>query len=473
MTGKEGRNMFQRLSKERLDKLHAASLEVMERTGVRLLQESALNTLKKGGCQVDGDTVRFPSKLVEWALKVCPKEITLYDQQGRASIELAGRSAYYGNGSDLLFIIDHRTGKRREPVLQDVRDMTTLMDALPNMDFVMSGFLPRDVSWEAAQRCQMMVMLENTSKPVIYVTTDFANTKTAIAMAEIVAGGAEALRKRPFAANYINISNPLRHDPESIQKLMWLSKEDLPFVYRPAIVTRGISTPVTWAGFLVVNNVAGLAGLVLSQLVREGAPFIRCSCSGGTFDMRTMVGLHAAPEIRGFNEDMAEYYELPRFGIGGVCGSKEVDQQAALEAALTLLASTLAGAQLVHDVGYMDNGTTGALDQLVICHEIIGWIKQYMKDVTVDDETLALALIDEVVRNNTDFLQAEHTLRHYKEDHYPELLDRQNYDAWQAQGATTLRDRARRRVDEILEDHRPIPLPADTANALYAIVGKD
>ena len=86
-----------------------------------------------------------------------------------------------------------------------------------------------------------------------------------IAMAEIVAGSPEALRQRPFAINYINISNPLRQNPDSLEKLMWLSEKGLPFVYRPSIITRGISTPITWAGFLVVNNVAGLAGLVLSQ----------------------------------------------------------------------------------------------------------------------------------------------------------------------------------------------------------------
>ena len=87
---------------------------------------------------------------------------------------------------------------------------------------------------------------------------------------------------------------------------MWLAERGLPAIYRPAIVTRGVTTPITVAGFVALNNAAQLAGLVLAQLVREGAPFVRCSHGGGTFDMRTMIGLHAAPEVRGFNEDMAE-----------------------------------------------------------------------------------------------------------------------------------------------------------------------
>jgi len=462
--------IFQRLSKEKLDRLHAASLEAMEGTGVRLLEASALDILKKGGCRVDGTLVRFSPKRVEWALEACPKEMILYDQQGHPRMLLAGRQAYYGNGSDLLFIIDHRTGQRRDPLLQDVRDTITVLDALPDIDFVMSGFIPKDVPGDVVQRWQMMIMLERTNKPVVYVTTDLANTQMNVAMAEIVAGGEEALRKRPFALNYINISHPLRHNPESIRKLMWLAGKGLPSVYRPSLVTRGISTPITGAGFLVVNNVAGLAGLVLSQLIREGAPFVRCGCSGGTFDMKTMVGLHAAPELRGFNEDMAEFYGLPRFGIGGLSGSKTPDQQAAYEAALTLLTSALSGAQLIHDVGYMDNGTTGALDQLVICHEIIGWVKQYMKDLVVDDEHLALDVIDDVVRNDGDFLQTEHTFAHFREDHYPELTERQNYDIWQAEGGLTLRDRAGENVDRILREHQPIPLPPKILEKLQHVL---
>ena len=462
--------MLQRLTNEELDKLHGASLTMMERTGVRILEQSALDILKKGGCTVDGNLVRFPASLVQWSLEVCPKEMTLYDRDGHPSIELAGRTAYYGNGSDLPFIIDHRTDERREPTLQDVRDIVSILDALPHIDFVMSGFIPKEMPAELAQKWQMMAMLECTTKPIIFATTDLANTQTKVAMAQIVAGGADALRKRPFAANYINIANPFRQNPESVRKLMWQSREGLPFVYRPSIVTRGITTPITWAGFLVVNDVAGLAGLVLSQLVREGAPFIRCGCSGGTFDMRTMVGLHAAPEVRGFNEDLAEHYQLPRFGIGGLSGAKDVDQQAALEAALTLLAATLSGAQLIHDVGYMDNGTTGALDQLVICHEIIAWVKQYAKGLDISDETLSLDLIDEVVKNDGDFLDTEHTFRHFREDLYPELLDRELYDSWLSQGRTTLRERARTKVDEILQEHRPVPLPKETIAALRALV---
>ena len=186
--------------------------------------------------------------------------------------------------------------------------------------------------------------------------------------------------------------------------------------------------------------------------------------------MKPMVGLPAAPELRGFNEDMAEYYSLPRFGIGGVSGSKDIDQQSALESALTLLTSTLSGAQLIHDVGYLDNGTTGSLEQLIICDETIGWVRQFMKEIVINEETLALDLIDEVVKNNGDFLQTQHTLKYFKEDYYPELIERQNYDTWQKEGSLTLRERARKKIDRILNEHKTVPPPQEVLKKLKEIV---
>ena len=462
-----------RLSDSQMEHIHQATLEILAEIGVRFREREALAIFQKGGAQVDGDLVRIPRALVDWALRAVPKNLTLYDQKGNPAIELAGRCAYYGNGSDLLYIIDHRTGVRREPTLQDVHETMSVLNSLEHIDFVMSGFLPRDVPVNKAERLQMQAMLEHTDKPIIYVTTDLQNTKDAVSMAEAVAGGADALRCQPFAANYINISNPLRHNPESVEKLIWLSQKGLPFTYRPALVTRGISGPVTGAGFLTVNNAASLAGLTLSQLVREGTPYIRDSCAGGTFDMHHMVGQHAAPEIRGFNEDLLHFYGLPGFGIGGVTGAKAVDAQAASESALTLLTSTLAGAQLIHDVGYMDNGTTGSLVQLVLCNETIGWIKAYMQPLVVDEETIALDTIREVVRADTDFLGTRHTVRHCREDYTPKLDERRNYDAWAADGAQTLHERALAYVQDMLASPAENTLSIEQTEIVQKILDAD
>jgi len=458
--------LYRRATEDQLNRIHDASLEILEATGVRFQDEEALALFRKAGLDIlDGNRVLIPSWRVEWALNRAPKQIVLYDQTGQPAIRLSRRVSYFGNGSDLLHIIDHKTGERRQPVYKDIENFIRILEALPSYDFVMSGFIPSDIQPEKAEGWQMLAMLRHTNKPIIYVTTSVESTRHCVAMAEVVAGGAEALRRKPFAANYINISHPLRHNPESVQKLLFLSGKGLPFVYRPSIVTRGLSTPVTPAGFLAVNNAAALAGLVLAQLKREGAPFIRCGCAGGTFDMKTTVGLHSAPEVRGFNEELAHYYRLPCFGIGGTSASKMVDQQAALEAALTLLTSVQAGAQLIHDVGYMDSGTTTSMNHVVICHEIIGWIRQYMKGLKVDAETLALPVIREVGTDGSH-LSTEHTLAHFREDWYPELLDQHRWDDWMRAGGESLEDRARKKVEKLLGGHQSPPVDGEVLQTL-------
>jgi trimethylamine---corrinoid protein Co-methyltransferase len=461
---------YRRLSDSQIQVLHDSTLEVLERTGVRILEEEALALFKKGGADItDGNRVRIPSWRVEWAVKTAPKQIILYDQEGHAVIRLRGRNCYYGNGSDLVNIIDHRNNQRRSATLQDIREIVAVLDALPHIDFVMSGFIPGDIKPEIAERHQMKVMLENTKKPIVYVTTSLPNTQSKVAMAEVVAGGEAELRRKPFCVNYINIAHPFRHNPDSLQKLLFLAGKGLPAIYRPSIVTRGISTPITIPGFLVANNAAQLAGLVVSQLKREGAPFIRCCHSGGTFDMKTMVGLHSAPEVRGFQEDLAHWYGLPSFGIGGTSASNCVDQQAALEASVTLMSSTLSGAHLIHDVGYLESGLSGSLPHLVICHEIIAWLKAYMKGLEINAETLALDVIDEVAPDG-NFIDTQHTVSHLREDHYPELRNQKRFDDWFAEGARSLLERSTMKVEAILAAHKTRELPEEVRKKIQKIV---
>ncbi|MGD8522157.1 MAG: trimethylamine methyltransferase family protein [Desulfobacterales bacterium] len=216
---------YRRLSKTQIEHIHHASLEILERTGVRLPNDEAIALLKKGDAYVtDNNVVHIPAWRVEWALNLAPKQIILYDQTAKPAIRMTGRKSYYGNGSDLINIIDHRNDERRKPVLQDVQNLIRLLDALPNFNFIMSGFIPSDVASQNVETIQTLVMLKNTNKPLVYVTTDLANTQREVEMFEIAAGGSEEFRRRPFAACYINIAKPLMHNPESVEKLLFLGR---------------------------------------------------------------------------------------------------------------------------------------------------------------------------------------------------------------------------------------------------------
>jgi trimethylamine--corrinoid protein Co-methyltransferase len=450
---------FHKLSHDQLERLHHASLEILDRTGVCLYEQEALDLLSKAGLQVtEGNRVRIPPNLVEWALSTAPKRLVLCDRHGRRVMPLERNNVFFGPGSDCLNILDHRTGKRRRGTLRDVEEGTRLCDALQNIDFLMSICIASDLEQETADLYQMRAMLMNSTKPILFVTTEFEGCVNVVAMAEAVAGGEEELRRNPLAACYINVTTPLRHNAEALQKLLFLAGKGLPTTYTP-MVLRGASGPVTQAGAIALANAGELAGLVLAQLKREGTPLILTGGVNDMLDMRSMGDIYAAPENRVMLVELAHYYGLPIFGLAGASDAKVPDEQAAAEAAFSLLLESMAGAQLVHDVGYLDSGLCNSFEQIVICDELINYVKRFMQGLEVSEETLALDVIDEIGPHG-DFLGTKHTVRHYKEDWYPKLFDRQNYDGWAAAGGKTLRERARERVEEILADHQPEPLPA-------------
>jgi len=160
---------------------------------------------------------------------------------------------------------------------------------------------------------------------------------------------------------------------------------------------------------------------------------------------------------------------LPAFGLAGASESKIVDGQAGAEAALTLLVDTLSGANLIHDLGYLESGLTFSLAQLVICNEIVDWVEHFVAGFEINDETLALDLIDEVGPDG-QHLVTQHTRDHFREHWYPQVFERDTYDNWLARGGQGLAERAAGRVDEILATHKPEPLPEDVTRRLREIV---
>jgi len=462
-------SVWARLAREQCQQLHDAGLEILERTGARLFNEEALALVRKAGAKIsDGNRVRFPARLVEQALSTVPKSVTLYDRNGRPAMRLEGANTYFGPGSDCLNIVDHRTGERRRPVLQDVVEAIRVCDALNDISFVMSMFMPVDVRQDITDRYQLEVILHNTTKPIVFVTYETSGCVDAVAMAEAVAGGVDTLREKPFLACYINVTTGLLHNADALEKLLFLAGKGLPALYIP-VVSGGTTGPVTMAGCLALSNAGVLVGLVISQLKREGTPIIIPGFGGDALDMRTMVDPYCGPDPRGMPEALAHFYQLPMFTLGGASDSKLVDQQAGIEAALDMLVDAVCGGHLVHDCGYLESGLSGSLAQLAICNEVAGWIRHACQPVEISAETLALDLIDQVGPDG-QFLKLPHTRRHMRERWYPTLFERDTYSGWLAKSGKSLGERAAEQVSQILATHHCEPLSPAVAEAIHRIV---
>ncbi len=448
--------------------LHEASLEIMDRTGMRFFDQEALELFNKGGAKIsDGNLVLIPSHLVEWALRTAPKNITIFNQTGQRAMSLGAYRSYFGVGSDCMYIYDLHSGKRREAVLNDVINGVRLVDALPNLDFVMSMYLPSDVPEDNYERRQMAIMLQESTKPIVFVGIEASSTVYAIEMAATAVGGLENLQRYPFVINYVNTVSAFQHNEESIKRLLYAAERNLPTIYAPGN-NRGMTAPMTVAGSLALGNAGQLAGLVLSQLKREGSPFIRSNPSGGIMDMRSMVSLYGAPEGNSFGWDLTHHYGIPTFGMAGCSDAKIFDAQAAAETTLTLFENTLNGANLIHDIGYLDCAMTGSLELVHFCDEIIGWLRKYFARLEISEDTLALDLIHEIGPDD-QFLESDHTFNHVREDWNPSLMDRLDFHRWAEEGSTTLEERANRKVKQIIENHRAEPLPNNIVQKLDMI----
>ena len=461
---------FRNLDQGQIDILHNASLEIMERTGMRFFDPEALDLFKKAGAKLsDENLVRIPSHLVEWARSTAPENVNIFDRNQQLCMMLGGDRTYFGPGSDCMSIYDLESGEHRKAVLSDVVNGVRLVDALPNMDFVMSMFLPSDVPQADYERHQMSIMLQESSKPIIFVGIEVDSTVMAIDMAATVAGGLKALQQYPFVINYVNTVSAFHHNGESLQRLLYAAERNIPSIYAP-VLSRGTLAPITSAGAMALHNAAQLAGLVLSQLKREGSPLILCGRSGGFLDMRTMVCLYTAPDAGPYGWDLARHYRIPTFTVA-CTDAKIFDAQAAGETALTLFEKTLNGANIIHDLGYLDSAMTGSLELVVYSDEVIEWIKRYWQPFELTEESLALDLIH-ATGPDGHFLETDHTLRHFRELWAPTLFDRMDFETWSSKGSLTLQQKANQRVLEIIGSHRAEPLPPEVKAKLAEVVAR-
>jgi trimethylamine--corrinoid protein Co-methyltransferase len=460
------------LSEDQKEQVHQATLELLRRTGVDVLVPEVRELLKDAGCWLDGERVRIPPHLIDWAIRTAPSRVVLCDRHGDPAMELEGRKGYYGTGSDTPFVIDAYTGERRQAVLADVANVARLVDGLEHIDFLMCMGIASDVTSDISDLYHFQAMAGNTSKPIVYTAWSLQNLKDIVEMAEAVAGGAESLRRNPFMALYSEPISPLTHGIESCEKLLFIAEKGLPVVYTPGMMIGGTG-PVTVAGSLVQANAEQLSGVLITQLVREGAPVIG---AGGILFMDMSKGLisYAAPEfmlaMTAFSE-MYHYYGLPIFSFSGCSDAKVFDQQAAAEGALWMLVTALGGGNLIHDVGYLESGMTASYDMIVAMNEVASMVKRFLGGVEISEETLALDVIDRVGPGG-HYLEADHTFAHFRENWVPKLFDRAPRDEWELQGSLTMGDRVNSRVREILEHHEPAPLTADMAAALEAIIEK-
>ena len=466
-----GSPQFRILSDKQIEELHLATLRILERTGVLFECREALEILGDAGANVaNSNRTKIPSYMVEQALATAPKMITLYTREGEPEIVLNGQTgSHFGPPSAPREILDPHTGKRRECYVEDVADIARLVDALPNMEWSMTGAsnttLPLSTC-DISDKVNLLQCILNCSKPIICEANDVSSLREMIDLCSIVAGGEEYLRKKPFFGGSSEPVSPLIQGRDAMEKSLVCAEKRIPNVVY-SMPMAGVTTPATFAGCLAIANAEFLSQLVVLQLKSPGAPVIYGAIPS-VMDMKTMIFTYGAPEMSlmaGALTELCHYYKLPMFGTAGCTDAEIIDVQAGIEITYQILISALTGADLIHDVGEVYHGTAVSPELIVLVDEIIGMVNVAMGGIKINDETIPLELIERIGPRGT-YISEKHTLEHFRSFWAPRVFDR---SAVKEEITHYCGELLKKRTVEILRNHKPKPLPEDLVRELKKV----
>jgi trimethylamine--corrinoid protein Co-methyltransferase len=463
------------LSDEDIAVIHQASLDILGKIGLNVQHAGVLDRLAQAGAWVEPGTqrVRFPERLVAWGLAQAGKQFILHGRD-------PARVARFGYGEHNLlaspgqvFWFDHHTGERRQPVLEDTRQAARLADALPNITIAGALSVPRDVPMAIRDVVLISEMVRNTGKPCRCWPIDRRSSRYVLEIYQALAGGVEALRQSPMTEFYLDPVSPLQL-PEWGLDIAW------EFVEHGQPVTLGSLTmspgtgPVTLAGSLAQANAEILAGVIAMQAIRPGTPVMY----GGIphlLDMRTMICSFGSPEqglMAVAMAQMGQHYSLPVYINVNLTDSKTLDAQAGLEKMSSLTLGMLAGADLFGHAGIVGSDHGGSLAWLVVDNEALEFARRVSHGFTLDEAHLALDVIAEVGPGG-NYIDQEHTAKLFRQEYWlpGKLWARDTYDGWEAEGATSMAQRAASQVDRILATHQPPPPDEALSKEIDRIVG--
>ena len=461
---------FSVLLEDQIYEIHRAAVEIFGRTGVKVKSKNAINLLKKAGASVKDEIVRVPEYIIDDCIRLTPKGFILYDREGNKALEVEKRKSYFGSSCASPNIRDPLTGEVHPTRIDDLRMNALITDALPNLDFAMPMGAAWDVPAFASDLYEFEAAVTNTQKPIIFFTLSTRNYELVYEMAAAVAGGIDSLRERPFVIGYPEPITPLVYQEETCEMLLYGAGLGVPQVCIPA-GQAGSTSPVTLAGTLALLVAEGLMGLILCQLKRPGTPYILGGFTS-IMDMSTANAAFGAPEFHLMNAafgDITRFYGLPSWGTAGITDAKELDQQASIENTFSLIAQTLAGINIIHDLGYMDQGMISSAEMMVMSDEIVGMVKRFIKGIRIDSDSLAREIIHKVGPGG-NFLLESHTLKHCRTEHWiPSLMTRETYEDWKNKGAKTMGHKIREKIRGILNTHKVPSLPGKVLSELEYI----
>jgi trimethylamine--corrinoid protein Co-methyltransferase len=442
------------LTQEQVERVHEASLEILEEVGLMVRHGPARDLFRAHGCDVNSETnrVKFPSAIVEKYRKVYPPKFTFHARDPKYDKTIPDDSPVIVTGSSAPDILDPVTGVERRAVSADIVMIAHLIQELPAYDMFSVSVLADDAPDNQFTLARLYPALKYCTKPIRISSKDLADAKEILQLGYLVAGSEEAYREHPFITHhYCPVVSPLTMDHLSTEAVMYFSEQGLP-VYPTIVPNAGLTSPMSLAGTLAQGNAEFLAAATLMQMVKEGTPLIYATLPT-VADMRT--GAYASGGIEcGMlhmaHAQMAHFYNVPCGGYIGLTNSKVNDAQSGYETGLSTMAGLLAGMDMMNMGGLVEALKTFDFAKAVIDDEIAQMLKRTKRGLEFSEENLAVDIIKKIGPGGS-FIVEPHTMKRMKTAGLlTKLSDRDTRSQWTKKGAQDIHGRAMAKVREIL-----------------------
>jgi trimethylamine--corrinoid protein Co-methyltransferase len=449
----QARPRLRLLSREQVEEVHEGSLRILLEHGVGVDSERARRVFAgaSGEVHLEDGRVRLERGVVEWAIRVSPPVVEVHDRHGAPAFRLGDDRTRFGVGVTNLWYQDPLTDELTPFSRADMTSGVRLAQALPSYDVISTLGVLRDLPPTVADLYAVLEMIANSTKPLVLLISDESLFPAALDLVEALHVGDD----RPFVIPYLNPITPLRINQGTSDKLLDALERGLPAIYSN-LGMAGMTTPITCAGTLALLNAELLAGLVLSQLAREGAGVILGSLPM-FFDMKTMVDF-CDPQTHLIDlacAEMMAHYRIPHTGTSGSGEGWGPDLLAAAPLWTNQLTSVLGKVGLCPFVGSSLSSKAFSPALTVLGDDVIGQARLLGKGFAVDEAAIGVTETLEVLRTDGQFLLAPTTLERYREACFAGIFPHIGLEKWEEEGRPPADRLVRERTRDLLAEAEP------------------